>query len=119
MNNHPLNLGVRFLLELALVAIFAYWAWIRFDGLMKYLLSFALPILGMLIWAIFKVDGDPGKAIIAVSGWVRLIIEFVLFGAAFLMLRSLELNKLSLVFLVVAIVHYVASYDRVKWLLNN
>lgn len=119
MNSHPLNLAVRFLLEIALIVIFAYWAWNRFDGMLKYILTIALPFLGILVWAIFKVEGDPGKAIIAINGRTRLIIEFVLFGSAFLMLRSLNFNKISLVLLIITILHYVASYDRIKWLLKN
>lgn len=119
VNNHPLNLGVRFLLEIALVVIFAYWAWNKFDGIFKYMLSFLLPVIGISIWAIFKVEGDPGKAIVAIPGWLRLILEAILFVSAFYMLRSVNLTKWSLLFLVVTVIHYLASYDRIIWLLKN
>lgn len=119
MNSHPLNLGVRFLLEIALIVIFAYWAWNNFDGIIKYVMTVVLPLSGILVWAIFKVDGDPGKAIVAINGWTRLILELVLFGSAFFMLRAIHLNRIALVLLLITFLHYLASYDRVKWLLLN
>ena len=119
MSNHPLNLGVRFLLELAMIAIFAYWAWNTFDGISKYVLSIVVPLLGSLLWAIFKVEGDGAKPLVAVNGVIRLSIECLLFSAAFLMLRSLQLQQLSMLFATVTVVHYAVSYDRIKWLLQR
>jgi hypothetical protein len=119
LSNHPLNLAIRFLLELALVAIFAYWSWQKFDGIARYSLTFFLPVLGMLVWGIFKVEGDPGKAIVAIHGWTRILIEFFLFAAAFFMLRSLHLYKGSIFFLVITLLHYGSSYDRIRWLLKQ
>lgn len=119
MNNHPLNLGLRFLLEIALILVFAYWSWNRFDGILRYLLSIVIPAAGMIIWGVFRVDGDPGKALIAIPGWARLCIEAGLFITAFLMLRSLDLKKWSLLFIGITLIHYAASYDRIKWLLKN
>lgn len=118
MNNHPLNLSIRFLLEVALIIIYFYWGWIKYDGILQIIISCCLPIIGIAIWAIFKVNGDPGKAIVAVNGWVRLIIECSFFTLAFFMLRSLELNKVAAIFIAVTTIHYIASYDRIKWLLN-
>ena len=40
MNNHPINLAVRFALEIVLLIIFAYWGWSKFNGFNKYLLVF-------------------------------------------------------------------------------
>lgn len=102
-----------------MIAIFAYWAWNTFDGVAKYMLSIALPLLGTLLWAIFKVEGDGAKPIVTVNGITRLAIECLLFVAAFFMLRSLQLHQLSIVFATATVVHYAVSYDRIKWLLKR
>ncbi len=119
MNNHPVNIGLRFLLELTLVVIFVYWGWHTFEGITRYALSVLLPLTGMGIWGLFRVDGDPGKAPIPVPGWVRLGIEVVLFASACVMLRSLHLTQASWVFLAITLMHYAVSYDRVIRLLKH
>ncbi len=119
MHQHPLNLGIRFLLETTLVIIFSIWAWNKSDGPLKLLASMGLPLAGMALWAIFKVEGDPGKAIIAVPGWVRLLIEAGLFLTGFFMLRSMHHHKLAWLMLGITLIHYAVSFDRIKWLLHK
>lgn len=119
MHNHPLNLLLRFGLELVLVGIYAYWSWHSFDGFQKYLFSLLIPLAGMLLWGIFKVPGDPGKAIVAIPGWVRLLLEILLFVLGFWMLRSLQLFKAANLFATISILHYLISWERIRWLLES
>ena len=119
MNNHPLNLALRFGLEILLLIIFASWGWNKFAGIARYLVAIGLPLIAATAWAVFKVDGDPHKAIIAIPGWLRLIYELLLFTMAAFMLLSLKLDRWAYIFMIVSILHYVVSYDRVVWLLNK
>ncbi len=89
MSNNPINLALRFLLELAAIAS----------------LVISVPVLFASIWGIFAVKGDPsrsGKTVIQTPGWARLILEILLFTIAGL-----------------ALLHYIISYDRVIWLLKR
>ena len=119
MNNHPINLLVRALLEMVIVVVYAYWAWHKFDGVSKFTMTIILPLAGMMIWGLFRVDNDPGRAIVSIRGWVRLCIEAVFFIMAFGMLLSLGFNKGALIFMAISIIHYIASYERIIWLLKN
>jgi hypothetical protein len=119
MKNHPLNMAVRFLLEMALVVIFAYWAWRQCEGICRIILSLLLPGAGIFLWAIFRVEGDPGKAVVAIPGWMRLAIEGTLFLLAFFMLLSLQFQKGAYIFIAVTVLHYMISFDRIRWLLKK
>lgn len=119
MNNHPLNLVVRFLLEIALLTIFAYWGWNKFSDISRYVAGIGLPIIIATVWGIFRVEGDPGKAMVAIPGWLRLLYEVVLFVSAAYLLFRLQLNTWAYVFIIVSIAHYLISYDRIIWLLKN
>lgn len=63
--------------------------------------------------------GDPKDAPVAVPGWVRLLLEAVLFGAAVLALAAAHQTQAAVVFGVVVLLHYAASYDRILWLLRS
>ena len=119
MNNHPLNLLVRFLLEIALPVIFAYYGWNRSGGISKYLLGIGLPIIIATLWGVFRVEGDPGEAIVAIPGWLRLLYESILFISAAYLLIQLRMNIWAYVFIIVSALHYLISYDRIIWLLKN
>jgi len=118
MSNHPLNLALRFILELLALAIFFLWGW-QHQGFLKYLLAFGTPILAMVIWGTFRVPNDPGKAPVAVSGRTRLLIELVFYGAAEACLFSLQQLSFAYALSIVLIIHYAVSYDRVGRLLLN
>ena len=68
------NLGLRFLLELALLAALAYWGWYE-QGIVPAIL---LPLLAAVVWGAFVAP----KARFPVSVPVRLAIELTLFGLA-------------------------------------
>ncbi len=119
MGNHPINLGVRFVIEIAALIIFGYWGWMTGEGWTSYLLAAGAPILAALAWGTFAVPDDPsrsGKTPVPVPGLVRLILELVIFGLACWALFASGLNTLGWFFCVVVIVHYAVSYDRILWM---
>jgi hypothetical protein len=119
MNSHPLNLALRAVLELLLIFIYFYWPWKTFLGASKLVISIGLPILLVSVWAVFKVDGDPGKAVVAIPGWSRLILEACIFLGGFFLLTQLSYTKQAYLFLGISILHYIISYDRIAWLLKH
>ncbi len=119
MNNHPLNLALRFLLEISLVTIYALWGWTNHTGPYKYFWAWGLTIAVSIAWAVFRVDGDPGNAIVSIPGWLRLLFEAVVFCFAIYFLYQLKYNLIGLIFTVVVLIHYCISYDRIYRLLGN
>jgi hypothetical protein len=119
MNSHPVNLAVRFLLELTALGIFAAWGWQQGQGWQRWALAIGLPLAAAAIWGIFRVPNDPGPATVAVHGLVRLSIEAVFFGMAVWALNDLKAEKWSWAMLVILLVHYTVSYDRIGWLLKQ
>lgn len=122
MSLNPINLAVRFLLEIFSLAVIGIWGWKQGDNWERYLLAIGLPIITAVIWGTFAVANDPGRsgnAPVPVSGKVRLGIEFLLFGFATWALYNMQSNLLSLVFGIVVLVHYIVSYDRIFWLVKK
>ena len=119
MSDHPLNLAVRFLLELVILFALGAWGWHKGEGAWRWLLMPGLPVLAGALWGIFRVPGDPGAATVAIPGYLRLGLELVLFGSAVWALYDLGWSRWATVLLVVTVVHYLVSYDRVGWLLGR
>jgi hypothetical protein len=122
MSSNPLNLAVRFLLEIFSIAIMGIWGWKQGDTWERYVLAIGLPVFATAIWGTFAVANDPsrsGNAPVPVSGIVRLIIEFLFFGFAIWALCNMESYHLSLLLALVVIIHYIISYDRIYWLLTK
>lgn len=118
MHNHPINLFIRFLLEITAVVTFSIWGW-KNGGSARYLLAIVLPVAAMAIWAIFRVPGDPGNAPVATKGIIRLLIESLFFGMATVAFFSLSNKTYSWIFLSVLVLHYVFSYERVARFLKH
>ncbi len=119
MSQNPLNLLLRFLLELGILAALAYWGWTQHEGLLQVLLAVGLPLIAAALWGTFRVPGDPKEAPVAVPGWLRLLLEAALFGAGVVALAAANQTQAAVVFGVVVLLHYAASYDRVWWLLTG
>ena len=102
MGSHPVNLALRFILELGALVAMAMWGWHLgggTEGWFGYIFAMALPILAAIIWGIFNVPNDPsrsGAAPIIVPGFVRLLIELAFFSFASWALYDLEYSRLSL-----------------------
>jgi hypothetical protein len=126
VGSHPINLALRFLLELAALAALAAtaaWGWRYADGgLLRYVLAIGIPIGVAVAWGIFAVPDDPsrsGKAPVAVPGILRLLLEVAVFVFAAWALYNTGLATLSWILTIMVLAHYVASYDRVLWLVKQ
>lgn len=122
MGSHPINLAIRFLLEIAALLSVGIWAWNKSDGLLKIILSIGLPILLGAIWGICAVPDDPsrsGQTVVETSGVIRLLIEFGIFTIATLAIYNNGQEKFSYIYATIVIIHYIISYDRILWLLEN
>lgn len=117
MGSHPLNLALRFALEL--VAWFApgYWGWTQHDGPARILLGIGLPVLVMAVWGIFRVPNDPGPAPVAIPGPLRLGIEVAVFVAAVVAFAAAGSRTAALALSAVTLAHYAVSVDRIRWLM--
>jgi hypothetical protein len=122
MGSHPINLAVRFILELAAWGAMGYWGWTQAEGPLRFVLAIGLPVAAAAIWGTFAVPNDPsrsGRAPVPVPGVVRLGIELVTFGFGAWALYDTGSSTLSLVFAAIVVVHYLVSYDRVAWLIRQ
>jgi len=119
MNTNPINLAVRFLLELAMLVILGYWGWHLANGLTQYALAAGLPIVAAMLWGTFRIQNDPKPAPVEVPGIVRLLLEWLLFGAAVFALYDLRYFTLSIILAVILTLHYIISYDRIWAMLRN
>jgi len=98
------------------------WGWTLGDGVIKFVLAVAVPIIAATIWGIFAVPNDPsrsGNAPIIVPGLVRLILELAFFTSAVWTLFAMSQSMLGWLFGIVVVVHYLVSYERVLWLLRQ
>ena len=122
MGNHPANLALRFLLELTALFIAGLWGWNQNDSWMRYILVLSIPLTLAVIWGVFAVPNDPsrsGNAPIPTPGFIRLIIEILIFGFAVWSLYDLELIKLALGLGILVVLHYIISYDRIIWIISK
>ncbi len=122
MGSHPINLTVRFLLEIATLVALGYWGWHHGQGMLRLILAIGIPLIAAVLWGTFAVPDDPsrsGNAPIPVPGVVRLVLELAFFGLGVWALYSSGLIGLSLVLGGVTIVHYLVSYDRILWLIQQ
>ena len=122
MSQNPINLGVRFLLELAALAALGFWGWTQHTGVLSYLLAIVLPLFAAFMWGTFRVPADAsanGKAPIPIAGWLRLLLEAALFSFGTWCLFSSGAETAGWVFGGVSLIHYIVSYDRILWLLKQ
>lgn len=119
MSNNPVNLTLRFVLELIGLWAFGYFGWTQFDGVWRGVVGFGLPLLMAVIWGTFRVPNDPKHAPVPVLGKIRLLIEVCFFGLAGMLWSLAGQQTSALIFIIVVIVHYALSYDRVGWLLSQ
>jgi hypothetical protein len=115
-----LNLALRFVLELLALIAVGYWGFTLSAPLgLRLLGGLGLPILLATAWALFRVPGDGGEPIVAVSGMVRLLLEAVVFGTAVALLVAAGAPRLAGAFMLVLLLHYALDYQRVTSLLRG
>lgn len=122
MSTHPLNLTLRFLLELTALGALGAWGWSTTGGLARWAVALAVPLAFAVVWGVFNVPGDPsrsGGAVVVVPGSVRLLIELAVFGAAVAALQITGRSTPAVVFGGIVALHYLASWDRIRWLLQQ
>jgi hypothetical protein len=122
MGSHPLNLALRFLLEIAALVAIGYWGFDQYNGIWRFLLGIGGPVIAAALWGVFAVPNDPsrsGKAPVPVPGVPRLALELSLFGFATWALYAAGSQVLALVLAGLTIVHHATSYDRIAWLIRQ
>ena len=119
MSNHPVNLAVRFFLELAALFAIGYAGWTQNDGILRPLIGLGLPVFAAVMWGVFRYPNDPGKPPVEVSGPVRLLLEAVFFGLAVILLASAGHPIGAAILGIMVVLNYAASYDRVRHLLRG
>jgi hypothetical protein len=119
MSSNPINLTVRFLLELSALASMSIWGWHKGEGILRFVLAIVIPLIAATIWGTFRVPNDPKNAPVAIPGLLRLAYEVVFFGFATWALFDLNFIGFGWIILIILILHYLLSYDRVIWLLKQ
>lgn len=122
MGAHPINLAIRFILELCALFAMGMWGWRLSDGWPRFLLALVIPVVAAAAWGTFAVPDDPsrsGGAPIPVSGTVRLLLEVAIFGVGAWALWAVGYPQWGASFAIVVILHYAISYDRIVWLLGQ
>jgi len=119
MDKHPINLAVRFFLEIAALFIFGVWGWQSRTDWPRYLIAVGLPLGAAALWGTFRVPGDPGEAPVAIPGLIRLFLEVMFFTAATLALIDFGSGVTAWIFGGVVILHYAVSYERIAWMLER
>jgi hypothetical protein len=122
MGSHPINLAVRFALELAALYAMCGWGWQLVDGAGRWALAAVVPLAAATLWGVFAVPADPsrsGRAPVPVPGLVRLAFELAFFGFATWAFSQLGDPRVTIGFATMVVLHYAASYDRVAWLVRT
>jgi hypothetical protein len=122
MGSNPINLAIRFLLELSALVTMGVWGWRQGQGWLRVVLALGIPLIAAVIWGTFAVPNDPsrsGAAPIAVPGMLRLAIELAFLIFATWALYDLGVTTLSWTLGVIVALHYIASYDRILRLIRQ
>jgi len=119
MSSHPLNLGLRFLLEIGALFSLGVWGWQKGEGWVRFALGFGIPIAAATLWAIFRVPNDPGPAPVAVPGVLRLLFELAYFAFAVWALYDLGDIIIAWILGITVTLHYISSYDRILWIIKH
>jgi uncharacterized protein DUF2568 len=99
-----LNLAVRFLLELCLLAAVGYWGFKTNAGwAMKIILGIGLPILIAVFWGLFIAP----RAFYPLSGIPYLILELILLGSGAVALFASGQANLGWVYTVILILNKI------------
>ncbi|MFB6837724.1 YrdB family protein [Streptomyces sp. NPDC056361] len=107
---HVFNEGLAFLLELAALAVLAWWGWDAADNVaLRLLLAVSAPAVAAVTWGLFAAP----KARIPLPLPGVLAVKALVFGAAALALHALDHPSAALAFAVVALLNTaLATADR-------
>ncbi len=116
------NLGLRLVLELAMLAAFAVSPVLALSGAVSWVLAVVAPLGAISAWGIFATPDDPsrsGKTVVPTPGPIRLFLEFLLFGGSIAMLLWAGAWQFAVALAVGVIVHYLAWPERIRWLFRH
>ena len=116
------NLALRFGLEVAALAGLGFGAWNVASGAVRWIAVFVVPVAAATAWVTFNVRDDPsrsGAAPIEVAGWIRLTLELLILGAGAAGFAVADRSVVALVLAALVVGHYLASRERVGWLLTR
>ena len=119
MADHPLNLAVRFGLEIAALIAYGVWGWQQRDDWLRFILVIGVPLVAAVLWGTFRVPTDPGTTPVEVPGMLRLALELAFFAFATWALYDVGPAKLGWILGIAVAIHYVISYDRIWWLITK
>ena len=95
------NAGLRFLLELAMLASLGYFGFTQFDGVAAWVLGCGLPLVAAVLWGVFV---SP-KAIHPTEDPARILLEIVLLGSGPVALAAAGSTALAVIAGVLVAVH--------------
>ncbi|MGD8605366.1 MAG: YrdB family protein [Anaerolineales bacterium] len=122
MGFHPLNLGLRFILELAALFSLGVWGKSLSPGFPGIVGMIAVPLAAAAAWGTFRTPEDrsaSGRAPVAVPGWARLLLEAIFFIWAAWGLYQAGYPTAAAILAGTTLFHYALSYDRIAWLLRQ
>jgi hypothetical protein len=100
------NDGLRFLLELAVLASLAYWGVSEHGGLAQWVLGLGAPAAAAVVWGAFVAP----KAAHPATDPLRLLLELAVFGSGVAALAAADKPGLALVFAALALVHLALTF---------
>lgn len=122
--HQPIAMGiVRFALEIVAFYAIAHAGWrVGEGGIAGTLLAILFFAIAAGFWGTFSVRDDPSrnpKPVVAVHGWIRLIIELTVYGFAAWSLWVFTSRAASETFLTVLVIATVVGWDRLWWMLRH
>ena len=122
MSAHPLNLALRFILELSALFALGFRGWTQHEGILRVVMAFAIPLAAAVLWGVFSTPGDRSRsanAVVPTPGALRLVMELLFFAAAAWSFYVADHRITAFVFAGVVVLHYGLSYDRIAWLVKH
>ncbi|MFD8141936.1 YrdB family protein [Streptomyces sp. NPDC059708] len=109
---HVVNEGLAFLMELAGLALLAWWGWSTGQNTaIRILLAVGAPALAATVWGLFAAP----KATFTLPLAAILVVKALFFASATAALHSLGRTRLAVAFAVVAVVNTgLAELDRLR-----
>ena len=95
------NDGLRFFLELSMLAALAYWGFSEYEGAVQWLLALGSPLVVAVVWGAFLAP----KASHPTVDPVRLLLEVAAFGSGLAALLASGRTVLGLVFAGLVVLH--------------
>ena len=74
MSAHPLNLALRFILELSALFALGFRGWTQHEGILRVVMAFAIPLAAAVLWGVFSTPGDRSRSATAVVPAIRLLL---------------------------------------------